>query len=342
MPQDPGDPVIERVKSQPPAMVRMSWKTRLKRAAFRLLYYSGLELLVARSLRVNAAAVIMYHGVCDTSQLPPEVDFHLNSSIFDRHMRMLKRRYPVVSLRQLLDRIEHGGRLGKAIVLTFDDGYRNNATVAHPILERHSMPYTIFLTTAYIGGDTWLPLNELYALWHSGRITGSRMMELRKQIRSRPASCAAGILRDVKADLTPAERALGEDSFGMLDWEQVRNLAARGVEFGSHTCTHCNMAVETRDRQLVELQTSRESIRAEIGDEAATFAYPFGRPENWSRETRRSVIEAGYRCAILASGGLVKSGQDVFALPRVGFSKETWYFACDLTWLFLKRCLNSP
>jgi peptidoglycan/xylan/chitin deacetylase (PgdA/CDA1 family) len=321
-------------------MLRIRWKAWLKRAAFRLLYYSGLELLVARSLRVNAAAVIMYHGVCDASQLPPEVDFHLNSSIFDRHLRMLKRRYAVVSLRQLLDRIEHGGPLGKAIVLTFDDGYRNNATVAHPILERHSMPYTIFLTTAYIGGDTWLPLNELYALWYSGRITGSLMKELRAQIRSRPASCAVGILRDVKADLTPAERALGQDSFGMLDWEQVRDLAARGVEFGSHTCTHCNMAVETRDRQLIELQTSRQSIRAEIGDEAATFAYPFGRTENWNQETRQSVIDAGYRCAILASGGLVKSGQDVFALPRVGYSPETWYFACDLTLLFLKRYLN--
>jgi peptidoglycan/xylan/chitin deacetylase (PgdA/CDA1 family) len=319
----------------------MRWKTWIKRAAFRLSYYSGLELLITRSLPVDAAAVIMYHGVCDASRLPPEVDFHLKSSTFDRHMRMLKRRYPVVPLSQLLDRIERGERLRKEIVLTFDDGYRNNATTAHPILERHSLPYTIYLSTAYIGQDVWLPLNELYAQWHFGRISGDKMKELRKQIRSRPASCAAGILQELKTKLTPAERDLAQDSFGMLSWDEVRKLAASGVEFGSHTHTHCNMAAETREEQLLQLRKAWERIAAETGQAPVTFAYPFGRPENWNPETRKSVIEAGHRCAILASGGLVKSGQDLFALPRSGYSPETWYFACDLMSLFLKRYLHS-
>src|ERR1017187_3184910 len=91
MPQDPGDPVIQRAMSRPPAMLRIRWKAWLKRAAFRLLYYSGLELLVARSLRVNAAAVIMYHGVCDASQLPPEVGFPLYRCTFYPLLRSLKR-----------------------------------------------------------------------------------------------------------------------------------------------------------------------------------------------------------------------------------------------------------
>ena len=72
------------------------WKTRLKRIAFRLFYHSGLELLVARSIKVNAAAMIMYHGVCDNSRLPPEVDFHLSAATFEQHLRMLKRRYPII------------------------------------------------------------------------------------------------------------------------------------------------------------------------------------------------------------------------------------------------------
>ena len=81
-------------------------------------------------------------------------------------------------------------------------------------------------------------------------------------------------------------------------------------------------------------------IRAETGKDAVTFAYPFGRPEHWNQETRASVMAAGHRCAILAGGGLVKPHQDVFALPRVTYSKETWYFACELTLLFLKERFN--
>ena len=93
----------------------MGWKTWVKRSAFRLAYYSGLELLIAKTLPVNAAAILMYHGVCDNSCLPGEVDFHLNVPAFERHMRMLKRRYPVVPLETLLNRLERGERLRKEI-----------------------------------------------------------------------------------------------------------------------------------------------------------------------------------------------------------------------------------
>jgi len=319
---------------------RPRWKAGVKRILFWLFYYSGLELLVARCINVNAAAVIMYHGVCSDSRLPPEVDFHLTPDDFDRHVRMLKRRYPVISLLHLLEPLERGEPLQKAVVLTFDDGYRNNATVAHPILERHSLPYTIFLSTAYIGKDSWLPLNQLYALWNFGRISGSRMQELRGEIRRQPVSAAGRLVQDAGV-LLPGEKKLAETSFGMLSWEEVRHLAGQGVEFGSHTHTHCNMAAETSVQQLAELQSARDLIRAETGEDAATFAYPFGRSDNWSRETRASVIAAGHRCAILANGGLVRPNQDVFALPRVGYaSKDAWAFACQLTVLFLKDYLK--
>jgi len=59
------------------------WKAGVKRFLFWLFYYSGLELLVARCIKIDAAAVIMYHGVCNDSRLPPEVDFHLTADAFE-------------------------------------------------------------------------------------------------------------------------------------------------------------------------------------------------------------------------------------------------------------------
>lgn len=315
----------------------MGWKTWVKRSTFRLAYYSGLEFVVAKTLPVNAAAILMYHGVCDNSCLPGEVDFHLKSAAFERHMRMLKRRYPVVPLTELLDRLERGERLHKEIVLTFDDGYRNNATMAHPILARHGLPYTIYLSTAYIGIEPWLPLNELYGLWYFGRIDDQKVKVFRQRIRGLPASQARDVLREISPPLTPAEREQASDSFQMLTWDEIRTLSAAGVDFGSHTHTHCNMAAETTEDQARELKTARERIAAETGTAAATFAYPFGRPENWNQNTRRNVIEAGHRCAILAKGGLTSPGQDLFSLPRASYFEETWYFACHLMVLFLKH-----
>ncbi len=316
------------------------WKTWVKRAAYRFAYYSGLEYLISRSLPVNAAVILMYHGVSDRSRLPAEVDFHLTTAAFERQMRMLKRRYRVVPLSQLLDLLERRERLNKEVVITFDDGYRNNLADAHPVLERLGLPYVIYLATAYIGKDEWLPLNELYALWSFGRINDQQMRELRKQMRGSSSAEMAGIVRGLGAALSQAERAQGEDSFGMLDWDQVRHLAARGVEFGSHTHTHCNMAVERPADQRAELEKARDLIAAELGREPETFAYPFGKPQNWSAETRESVIKAGHRCAILATGGLVKPGDDLFAMPRTGYFPETWYFACELMALFLRESIR--
>lgn len=318
----------------------MGWKSTVKRALFRLAYYSGLELLLARLVPANAAAIVMFHGVCDDSRLPPEVDFHLTSEAFERHLRMLKRRYPVVPLSRLLDRLERGERLHKEIVLTFDDGYRNNLTVAHPILQRHALPYAVYLATAYIGRDEWLPLNQVYAQWHFGKIGDDQMRQLRKQLRSQPSSRAPEILKSLTSSLTPAERELSQSSFAMLSWQEVRDLAAQGVEFGSHTHTHCNMAVESPAQQVEQLNTAIECMASGTGTRPATFAYPYGRPENWSQETRANVMAAGHRCAILATGGLVRPGDDLFALRRTSYSPETWYFACDLLSLFIRNYLH--
>ena len=314
-------------------------KLLLKRILYRLFYYSGVEFLAARCLRVNAAAVIMYHGVCDNPQLPPEVDFHLTRRDFERQVRGLRRRYPVVPLSELLDSLNRGERLDKRIVLTFDDGYRNNLTAAHPILAGHSLPYTVFLSTAYVGLNRWLPLNELYGLWHVGRIDHQKMTEMRARIRGR-TSAAADVLREIPAQLAASERASASDSFAMMSWDEVRYLAAQGVEIGSHTHTHCNLARESGDRQVEELRTSRERIQEETGQAPGAFAYPFGRAENWSPATRRHVIEAGYRCAILANGGLVGAGQDVFALPRVACTPETWYLLSEVCFLFARYRLK--
>ena len=45
----------------------------------------------------------------------------------------------------------------------------------------------------------------------------------------------------------------------MLSWEELQAMASEGAAFGSHTHTHCNMAVESNERQREELNTSKQS-----------------------------------------------------------------------------------
>jgi peptidoglycan/xylan/chitin deacetylase (PgdA/CDA1 family) len=313
------------------------FRKTVKRILFHTLYYSGVERVLVRLLRANAAVVVMYHGVCSNPALPAEVCFHLSPELFARHLAFLTRRYRIISLRQLLDRLERGERLNQEVVLTFDDGYRNNLLYAAPLCRKFSVPFTVFLTTHHVERQSWMPLNELYALWWAGKLSHARMTELRARIRSLPIGEAAALLDGLGETLTPQERASAGDSFNMLSWAEARELEAQGDECGSHTHTHCNMAAETPERQREELLLSKRLLEEQLHRPVDLFAYPFGKARQRNAASRENVQAAGYRCALAAEGGPVQPGEDPYCLPRISYVPEPAMFAVELL-LRLLRC----
>jgi peptidoglycan/xylan/chitin deacetylase (PgdA/CDA1 family) len=315
-------------------------KKAIKSAIFFCLYYSGLEWLMARLINPRAVAVLMYHGVCDNAPMPAAINFHLKRSIFERQMRALKRRYPVIPLGQVVRSLKNGEPLQKAVVLTFDDGYRNNATRVWPVLNRLGLPFSIFLATKYIGTSEWIPLNEVYWMSSQGKLSDEEMTRLRTELRSGPASAAQEIL-GTGWTCVGKESALAAESFAMLSWDEVRQLAAADVEFGSHTHSHCNMAAEPEDEQRKELTVSKRLLEENLHSSIQFFAYPYGRTQNISDTSQKNIVAAGYDCAISAGGGLVTRGADRFRMPRLGYDQRVWFFLSELLYQFVQQALRD-
>jgi peptidoglycan/xylan/chitin deacetylase (PgdA/CDA1 family) len=98
---------------------------------------------------MGAAVVLLYHRVFE-----PEFDPQLLSvspENFDAQMAYLRRRYAVVSLHELRAALERASVPRRAVAVTFDDGYADNFRNARPILDRHRVPATVFVTTGYTG-----------------------------------------------------------------------------------------------------------------------------------------------------------------------------------------------
>lgn len=106
----------------------------------------------------------------------------------------------------------------------------------------------------------------------------------------------------------------------MLDWDQVRELAAAGTEIGGHTHTHPQLDQLDDERLRYETVRCREILAEELGTAPASFAYPYGYS---SRRVRQAVRAAGYAQALAVGNALARRAQGPYALERVTVRRST-------------------
>jgi hypothetical protein len=179
-------------------------KRALKDLAMPILARSGVPRLFHRCVYSDKLTIITYHGIVRTP-LPIYDWCFLDKGIFREQMVYLKRHFDVLPLSRAVDAVKLGKISRPTTVITFDDGYENNWTVAFPILQELQLPAAIFLTTSWIDtGNTlrYLRLNEALAntresllLWNGRsldlRNTQSREhanVLIRQEIRALPQS----------------------------------------------------------------------------------------------------------------------------------------------------------
>ncbi|WP_328497307.1 polysaccharide deacetylase family protein [Streptomyces sp. NBC_00414] len=106
----------------------------------------------------------------------------------------------------------------------------------------------------------------------------------------------------------------------MLDWDQVRELAATGVEIGGHSHTHPQLDQLSDDALRFEVRRCREIVSDELGVRPDSFAYPYGYS---SRRVRRAVREAGFAQSLAVGNALARRRQGPYALRRVTVRRST-------------------
>ncbi|MGW0558125.1 polysaccharide deacetylase family protein [Streptomyces sp. NPDC002926] len=106
----------------------------------------------------------------------------------------------------------------------------------------------------------------------------------------------------------------------MLDWDQVRELAAAGMEIGGHTHTHPQLDQLDNGRLWYETVRCRDIIADELGARPVSFAYPYGYS---SRRVRRTVRAAGFAQSLAVGNALAVRRQGPYALERVTVRRGT-------------------
>ena len=305
------------------------------RSAAQVLYHAPFpraRVTLEGCTRVDAAfPVLNYHRVNDDGDpfFPS-----LPTAVFESHMAYLARSYRVLTIEELVERLPHGRVPRNAIAITFDDGYRDNLTQAAPILARHGLPATVFLTTGLIGTSEIAWFDRLALAFKSTSVStiqapwGDRISLLDTPARLAALERALGHFKrlpedefDRQLDALLIELAVNDEPWSkglMLDWDDVQALIGLGFSTGAHTVQHPILSRVSLERARREIESSRAAIAAACGTSPRAFAYPNGQPDDYTGAVQRLVREAGFTCALTTRFGLNTRHTPVYELRRGG------------------------
>ena len=302
-----------------------------------VLFHTGLAPLVIW-LNRRTPKVLLYHA-CE----PVESDFirgldsNTTPDAFARHLDFLQERYQVIPLAAL----EDGPIPDRAVVITFDDGYRSVYEAAYPLLDARGMPATVYLVTTVVDKPILVWVNALNWLLHrhpgicapiAHRLlrTPVASASAREHVLHAQAHYDAGLIEAVLAEMWQ-ESGVEPTAFAMeaelyLTTAQIRELTLKGWSFGSHTARHPNLRCLEEPQRRVELETALGFI-SEVGGRPS-LSYPFG---EFDPDTRRLAVSLGHS-SVMQVGGVNRPLQltAVARIPVTAKSRAAFFAEMEI------------
>jgi len=176
-----------------------------------------------------------------------------------------------VTVSEYVELFDHDpSRLRETVVITFDDGFEDNLTVAAPLLAERQLPATVYATSGFLAGPTG----------------------------------------------TSAFRTPGR----MIAWHDLAKLEAAGIEIGAHGHSHRALDVLTRAEADEEIALSKQLLEGALGHPVASFAYPHGYANRWTKD---AVRRCGFRSACGVRNAFSHPGDDRWFLARLTVTATT-------------------
>jgi peptidoglycan/xylan/chitin deacetylase (PgdA/CDA1 family) len=294
--------------------------------------------------------VLLYHGVPAAAHANP------CARTFERHILFLKKHFDFVAPAA-------GARVAPAtgkrqVLLTFDDGLRNNAEVVAPILRRYQVPAIFFVSSRHAtpGAYLWFSYLEALARHFTGNgfsyggsffdmAPPARQQSVRRlrtsllALRPHPAAMYRAIEEELPRleDFVPSRQI--DDCYAGMTGEQVAELADDPLfSIGVHTVDHPFLTMCERDEALRQIRENRTWIEAVSGRRCDAIAYPAG---DYDADLLDLCRKEGFFRGYAVSSHF--DGKSEFELPRIGiYSDSTDILGFKAQWGSVIRTVRMP
>ena len=308
----------------------MIWKKAVRAALHQM---GGLAVLRGRHRR--KFGVLMFHAFNEADRENLEAICSHIVSFFQP-----------VSLSTIADALEQGKELpDNAIAVTVDDGYRSFLLHGHPVFRRSRIPTTLYAVAGFAAGRLWLWPDQIeFGLRHTARnfiavsVGDSQTLELALGTPEQKTDAIFRLNESLK-EVRNEQRIGFLADFGRLceveiplsapggreamNWDELRAVAAEGVEIGCHTETHPILSRLSNPLELQsEIRGAKDHLEERLGFAVRHFCYPNGRPIDVGDAAIRCVREAGFASAVCGSWGLNTIRAERFEIRRIPFNSD--------------------
>ena len=321
-------------------------KKTIIRTGLETLYFSGLHHWM-RPLTGGVGSILMLHHVRPARKgaFQPNRLLEVTPSFLEGLLRRLKRsRLDVITLDEMYRRFIENDFKRRFVCITFDDGYKDTAQYAHPLLKKYELPYALYIPTSFpdrLGELWWLALEAVIAQnsrigmlvngeheyfeartlrekreLYDGIYQYLRSMKTEEEVRKTVRDLAA----TYHVDIPQLCRDL------CMDWEEIGQLAEDPlVTIGAHTVNHMMLTKVLSEATVrAEIDMSRSVIEAAIGKRPEHLAYPVGDVTSAGPREFRIARELGFKTAVTTRPGVLfpAHAEHLTALPRISVNGE--------------------
>ena len=257
-----------------------------------------------------------FHRIGDWTSTPfdPCV-FSCTAEDLDKYLDFFKSEFKVVTLAEVRSLAMKGQKLEEPVAhITFDDGYRDSYTVALPILKRHGLSATFFITTSLIGTRAVSWWDEI--AWHVKQLGvrdlqlpgWTKAIELESTDARSDVRRVLGEVKSTKGTTVDAQLHALRELTGELpeqteiknlfmDWSDLEDLSSSGMSIGAHSHSHEQFSRLSQSELEYELRQSKTMLEERIGIEIDSLSYPVGSSQSFSQDMFSVIEHCGYSIA---------------------------------------------
>lgn len=292
----------------------------------------------------DRVTVVMYHGVVPDGS-PYDAWTLLPASQFEAQLEFICQHFTPLTIDQATN--PPTGLDKPGLVVTFDDGLRNNLKTALPLLEAYGVPATLYVSTQRIedGGLFWW--DQIALALQQSRVTeldlSSLGLALYRFADAPPRqrwgdieNMLSAIKRDAYTDRETIAKRIAEKllpspelspgEFATLTIDELRELAASElITIGSHTHSHDLLTRLALEEARKNIQRAIDSLESWLGTDVRHFAFPGGDHNAELVEVLRSLR---VDTAVTIVEGRAGPETDPMQIPRLGMggydAPEEW------------------